>query len=88
MTMKTLGKSLLAVCLFSLFGCANTGTEEDTYQADRVRPASAEQAARMLGCSHDEVAVCIQTNCELEEFYCANSEDARQMFRAGEYRYE
>ena len=88
MITRTLGKSLLAVCLFSVFGCANTGTEEDTHRADRVRPASAEQAARMLGCTHDEVAVCIQTNCELDDYYYTNSEDAKRMFRAGEYRYE
>lgn len=86
-TMK-LSKCLLVVGVFALAGCATTETESDEYYADRKRSPSAEEAARALGCADDEVALCIQTNCELEEFQCVYREDARQMFRAGEFRHD
>ena len=71
-----------------MLGCASNETEDDDYFANRNKIVSTEEAARLLGCDHDEVAVCIQTNCELEEYHCAPREDAKKMFRAGEFRYE
>ena len=88
MTTRIIGKGVLAICIFSTFGCANTETEEDSYQAERKRPVSAEQAAKLLGCGDDDVAVCIQTSCELEEYYCTEREDVRKMFKAGEFRHD
>jgi len=88
MAIKTLSKSLLVVSLFSLIGCASTDTESDSYTANRMKSPTAQEAARVLGCSHDEVAICIEVNCEIEEFQCAAREDVKRMFKAGEYRYE
>ena len=88
MATKIIGACLLVVSLFGVLGCASNETEDDVYFANRNKLVSTHEAARLLGCDHDEVAVCIQTNCELEEYYCAPSDDVKKMFRAGEFRYE
>ena len=88
MATKIIGTSLLVVSLFSVLGCASNETEDDSYFVNRTKIVSTDEAARILGCSHNEVAVCIQTNCEIEEYYCAPRDDVKKMFRAGEFRYE
>lgn len=88
MATKIIGTSLLVVSLLSVLGCASNKTEDDIHFSNRTKIVSTEEAARLLGCGHEEVAVCIQTNCELEEYYCAPSDDVKRMLRAGEFRYE
>ena len=84
-----IASNLLVVgCLLGMLGCASTDVDEDGFVADRKRPPSAQEAARILGCNDDEVAICIQTNCEIEEYYCTPREDARKMFRAGDFRHK
>ena len=88
MATRITSQLLVAGCLLGVLGCASTDVDEDGFVADRKRPPSAEEAARVLGCTDDQAAVCIQTNCEIEEFYCANREDVRMMFRAGDFRHK
>jgi hypothetical protein len=49
---------------------------------------SPEEAASVLNCADEEIAICIQTNCELEDYACASREDARKLFKAGDFQYD
>lgn len=71
-----------AACL-ALGACAS-GDPRTTKPNTQTTPA---EAARILGCNEDEVAFCMEVNCELEEYYCANRNDVREMLKAGEFRY-
>jgi hypothetical protein len=70
-----------AACL-ALGACAAS----DPRTSARLTQTTPAEAARALGCNDDEVAVCMDSNCELEEYYCAPREDVRKMFKAGEFR--
>ena len=54
---------------------------------EQAAPPDVEQIARELGCGGDEVAVCIDVNCEPEEFQCVPRNDVKRFFKAGEFRH-
>jgi len=70
---------LLAICLIGLTACASSEPNE------QAREPSASEVAKLIGCSSDEVALCIEVNCELEEWRCANRNDVRDMFKASDF---
>ncbi len=70
---------LLALAGIGLAACAGTET------APREQDPDIEQIAREIGCTPEEVAVCIDVSCEPDEFYCADRTDVRKLFRAGEF---
>jgi hypothetical protein len=78
-TRKLLPAAVALVCS----ACA----AENPYPATQVTQITPAEATRLLGCQDDEVAMCIETNCELEDYYCANRGDVREMFKAGEFRH-
>ena len=80
----TIAKCMLIVCAFSSYGCASTPDDP----VERTRMPSPEEAASVLNCADDEIAICIQTNCELEDYACASREDARKLFKAGDFQYD
>ena len=88
MATRITSKFLIVGCLLGMLGCASTDVGEEDYVADRKRPVTPVEASKLLGCNDDEVAICIQTNCEIEEYYCTPREDARKMFRAGDFRHK
>ena len=69
----------LAILVALLTACASS--EPTTLR----REPSASEVAKLIGCSSNEVALCIEVNCELEEWHCANSNDVRDMFKAGDF---
>jgi len=73
---------LAAVCV-AISACV----AEQPYPTSQVTQTTPEEAARLLGCRSDEVAFCIGTNCELEDYQCANRGDVRELFKAGEFRH-
>jgi hypothetical protein len=70
---------MLAICLTGLAGCASS---EPTEQA---REPSASEVAELIGCNSDEVALCIETHCQLEEWRCVPRSDVKDMFKAGDF---
>jgi hypothetical protein len=66
-----------------LFACltACASTEGN----DRTPTPTAAEVAKVIGCNSDEVALCIEVNCELEEWHCANRNDVRDLFKAGDF---
>lgn len=68
----------LTALIFSLAACGATGPVED-----RRKPRP-EEIARSLGCARDEVAVCIEINCDAEDYQCAPRGSARDML-SGEF---
>jgi hypothetical protein len=71
----------LAIIVASLTACAASGSEPTA----RTRDPSPSEIAQIIGCSPHEVALCIEVNCELEEWRCADSNDVRNMFKAGDF---
>ena len=71
----------LAILVASLTACA--GSEPTA----RTRDPSASEIAQIIGCSPQEVALCIEVNCELEDWRCADSNDVRDMFKAGDFNH-
>jgi hypothetical protein len=69
----------IAMATTGLAACA--GTEP----AAREKDPDVEQIAREIGCTSEEVAICIGVNCEPEDFYCTNRADVRKLFKAGEF---
>jgi hypothetical protein len=72
---------LLVAGITGLSGCASTDG------AARDREPDVSQIAKTIGCRQDEVAICIEVNCEPEEYYCTNRGDVQDMFKAGEFRH-
>ena len=70
---------MLAICLTGLTACASSEPNE------RAREPSASEIAKVIGCNSDEVALCTETSCELEEWHCAPRNDVRDMFKAGDF---
>lgn len=70
---------MLAICLIGLTACASSEPNE------HPREPSAAEIAELIGCNSDEVALCIETNCELKEWHCAPRNDVRDMFKAGDF---
>jgi hypothetical protein len=69
----------LAILVASLTACASSEPRAQN------REPSASEIAQIIGCAPNEVALCIEVNCELEEWRCADSDDVRKMFRAGDF---
>jgi hypothetical protein len=73
----------IAVACLTVSACAS----ESPYPGTQVTQTTPREAARVLGCHTDEVALCVEINCELEDYYCGNRGDVREMFKAGEFRH-
>ena len=74
------GGICVVTCAF-LVACAGNGESrnlEKTYNSE---------IAQAIGCEPDEVAVCIEVNCELDEYKCSARENVREFFKAGEFRH-
>ena len=69
---------MLAICLISLTACASS----EPYEHEREPSAS--EAAKLLGCHSDEVAMCIEDTCEPEDWYCASRGEMRDILESGE----
>jgi hypothetical protein len=72
---------LAMMILAMLTACAGGGP------VDPVREPGIEQIAEAIGCTSEEVAVCIEVNCDVEDYQCAARDDVRRMFKAGEFRH-
>ena len=70
---------LLAITVACLAACASS---EPNYHP---REPTAAEVAKLIGCGSEEVALCIEINCELEEWRCADRTDVRDMFKAGDF---
>lgn len=70
--------TFLPSVICALAGCAAEGPSER-----RANPSVAE-IARSLGCGRNEVAVCIDVNCEPEDYRCAPRASARDLL-SGEF---
>ena len=70
---------LLTLLVACLTACASSEPNE------RAREPSASEVAERIGCNSDEVALCTEINCELEEWHCAPRNDVRDMFKAGDF---
>ena len=70
---------VLAILVAFLTACASSEPYE------RTREPTASEVAKLIGCRSNEVALCIEVNCELEEWRCADSNDVRDMFKAGDF---
>jgi hypothetical protein len=69
---------MLAICLIGLTACANSGPNE------RAREPSASEIAQLIGCNTEEVALCIESHCQLEEWRCVPRSDVKYMFKVDE----
>ena len=65
------GLAILFVAIFAA-GCAVEGGRK----LDKV---GRHEVAEYAGCSHDQVAMCMDTNCEPDEFQCVDRADAHTM---------
>lgn len=74
---------MIAFAALGLGACSGT----ETQPRDQHRYPTAQEAANALGCSDEEIAMCIEINCELEDYRCANKDDVRKMFKADEFRH-
>lgn len=74
---------MLTVACLATAACAT----ENHYPASQVTQTTAAEAARLLGCASDEVAFCVETNCELEEYRCTSRSDVRDLLKAGDFRH-
>ena len=72
---------VLAILVALLTACASSEPYE------RTREPTASEVAKLIGCRSNEVALCIEVNCELEEWRCADSNDVRDMFKAGDFNH-
>ena len=71
---------LLVICVV-LGACASDGQPA---QQDRI---DAREIAAKAGCESDEVAVCIQVDCQPEEYQCAARDDVVELFKARDFRH-
>jgi hypothetical protein len=77
---------MISAASLALGACATSDPRTSTSTSTQLTQTTPAEAARALGCIDDEVAVCMDSNCELEEYYCAPRDDVRKMFKAGEFR--
>ena len=70
---------MLAICLIGLTACASSEPNE------QVREPSASEIANLIGCNSEEVALCIDTHCQLEKWRCVPRSDVKDMFKAGDF---
>jgi len=71
---------LLMVCVV-LGACASDGQSRQSKRID------ARDIARLAGCDHDEVAICIEIDCQPDEYRCAARDDVVALFKAREFRH-
>jgi hypothetical protein len=67
------------LCIAALAACASHDPVERQPDADIAAVAKA------LGCSDDEVAVCVDVNCEPREYRCANKADVKALLGVRDY---
>jgi len=75
--------ALLLTAGLVLSGCA----AESPYPSSQVTQTTPQEAARLLGCQNDEIAFCMETNCELEEYRCTKRSEVRDLLKAGDFRH-
>lgn len=71
---------LAAMCVV-LSACASS---EQTRQLEKI---DAKDIAEAAGCTRDEVAVCIEIDCQPEEYQCAPRSAVLELFKAREFRH-
>jgi len=76
----TIAKYVLVVCALSSYGCASIATDP----LEENRTPGAEDVARALGCTEEEIAICVGANCKLDDYSCVDREEARGMFGGGQ----
>ena len=77
----TIGQSLLLTACVVLSACASSEQTKALTQVD------AKEIAAAAGCSRDEVAVCIEIDCQPEEYRCAPRADVLSLFKARDFRH-
>lgn len=70
---------LTLLTVSALVACANSGSVEKKREPDIT------QIAQELGCTSDQMPVCIEVNCEPEDYRCADRGDVRDLFGAGDH---
>lgn len=65
---------LLLPCVLALAACATGEPVERESRPDN------EQIANELGCAADEVAICVDINCEPDDYVCAEKGEMRRLF--------
>lgn len=50
------------------------------------RDPGPQKMAEELGCTEQEVALCVEVDCRPEDYSCVNREDARRILGVPEYR--
>ena len=78
---KMRGHISLLLCLAVLGACATPAP------VDRQREPRVDEIARALGCAADQVAVCIEVNCEPQDYVCAARGDVKELFGADDFRH-
>lgn len=83
MTRKLLrmGQGLILAGCAVLSACASNEHSKTLQQVDATEIAAA------AGCSRDEVAVCIEIDCQPEEYRCAPRADVLGLFKARDFRH-
>ncbi len=70
---------LQVVCVTTLIACAAR------QPVDRQADLDVAGIAKALGCTDDEVAVCVDVNCEPHEYRCANRADVKALLGVSDY---
>lgn len=79
---KALLSLLHIAILIALIGCASNSPRELGAAAGPVNTGpevSIEEIRAVLNCRRDEVAVCMDTDCDAEDYACAKRDDLRYM---------
>ncbi len=79
---KTLSSLLYIAILFALAGCASNSASELGGRAGPVNTGpevDIEEIRAVLRCARNEVAVCIETDCDAEDYACAKRDDMRYL---------
>jgi len=71
---------LAAMCIVPS-ACASS---EQTRQLQKI---AAKDIAKAAGCTRDEVAICIEIDCQPEEYQCAPRSAVLDLFKAREFRH-
>jgi len=79
---KTISSSLYTAILIALTGCAAQSAGELGGRAGPVNTGpevDIEEIRAVLRCRRNEVAVCIETDCDAEDYACAKRDDMRYL---------
>lgn len=77
--MHRTSRALLPFVIAGLTACAAGAP------GDRIRNPDINEIARELGCTSEEVAVCVDVNCEPHEYQCAHRSDVKALLGVQEY---